>query len=966
MLHLVPCLADPHPNANAQASDLIYSEILPTVQGQYTQINFAVADDTGQTYTGPIDLTLTGPGNPATEVTDPSVPIVGPGAPTSATQGYTLSYNSGGPSGQGNPVITGVDAFGNPCSPCYIKPGNWSITFNVNFTAANVSKPAVTTLAATNLAGDGATLNGSANPNGGATTAWFEWGTTSALGNSTAKHLLGSGSSALSYTASINGLTSNSTYYFRMDASNSAGTSYGSILNFTTATTLPAPALLTPQNGATNFSTTPTFTWTSVAGATSYRIMVATTPSALPTDPSQSACGTGCVIDDTPQGTSYTPLAGVLNPGTLYYWQVHARSPLQYGTWSAVWSFTPGQSGLSAVTVSPSGNVPSNSWTTLTITLSGPAPAAGAVVTLASNNSTAFPVPSSITVQAGTLSTSFGLQAGTVSSSTPVMVAGTYNGSQQTAVTVVPGSGSVTTGAATPLTSYGATLNGTVNPGGASGYAYFQFSPDSSYGSYYNVCQTVTQNLTANNTAQAVTFSTTTSPGNYNSNQNYCYALTSGTTFYYRTVFYNNNNYTTTYGPSLQFTTAATPVTTGTATGITSYGATLNGTVNPGGASGYAYFQFRPDSSYGSYYNVCQTVTQNLTANNTAQAVTFSTTTSPGNYNSNQNYCYALTSGTTFYYRTVFYNNNNYTTTYGPNLQFTTIGSCTTSNPNPNPNPESLAAVDDFNGDCRSDLLWQNSGSGQLYEWLMNGTTIASQGSPGGASSPWTIQGVGDFNGDGYADILWRNSSTGEVYLWLMNGTTIAGGGSLGIVSTAWSIVGVGDFNGDGKADILWRNSSSGEVYLWLMNGTTIASQGSLGVIASAWTLQGLGDFNGDGKADILWRNSSSGEVYLWLVGDFNGDGKSDILWRNSTTGEVYIWLVNGTTQTGGGSLGDVASGWTIQGVGDYDGSGRADILWRNSSTGEVYIWLMSGTTQTGGGSPGTPGIVWQIANLAP
>jgi hypothetical protein len=311
---------------------------------------------------------------------------------------------------------------------------------------------------------------------------------------------------------------------------------------------------------------------------------------------------------------------------------------------------------------------------------------------------------------------------------------------------------------------------------------------------------------------------------------------------------------------------------------------------------------------------------------------------------------------------------------------------CTTSNPNPNPNPESFAAVDDFNGDCKSDILWQNSSSGQLYEWLMNGTSTLSSGTPGGASSPWTIVGEGDFNGDGKADILWRNSSTGEVYLWLMNGTTIASQGSLGVIASAWTLQGVGDFNGDGKADILWRNSSTGEVYLWLMNETTIASQGSLGVIASAWTLQGLGDFNEDGKADILWRNSSTGEVYLWLmngttiasggslgivasgwtiqgVGDFNGDGKSDILWRNSSTGEVYLWFMNGTTTASSGSLGVVSSAWVIQGVGDYDGSGRAGILWRNS-TGEVYIWLMNGTTQTGGGSPGTPGTVWRITPL--
>ena len=37
------------------------------------------------------------------------------------------------------------------------------------------------------------------------------------------------------------------------------------------------------------------------------------------------------------------------------------------------------------------------------------------------------------------------------------------------------------------------------------------------------------------------------------------------------------------------------------------------------------------------------------------------------------------------------------------------IGTCTTPNPNPNPNPASFAAVGDFNGDCKSDILWRNT-----------------------------------------------------------------------------------------------------------------------------------------------------------------------------------------------------------------------------------------------------------------
>ena len=309
---------------------------------------------------------------------------------------------------------------------------------------------------------------------------------------------------------------------------------------------------------------------------------------------------------------------------------------------------------------------------------------------------------------------------------------------------------------------------------------------------------------------------------------------------------------------------------------------------------------------------------------------------------------------------------------------------CASPNPNPNPNPVSFAVAGDFNADCKSDILWRNSTTGEVYSWFMNGTSTASQGSLGVVSSNWVIQGVGDFDGDGKADILWRNSATGEVYIWLLNGTTVTSQGSLGVVSSNWTIQNVGDFNGDGRADILWRNSTTGEVYIWLMNGTTIASGGTLGVVSSNWVIQGIGDFDGDGKADILWRNSSTGEVYIWLmngtsivsqgslgvvssnwviqgVGDFNGDGNADILWQNSTTGEVYIWLMNGTTITSGGSLGVVSSNWVIQVIGDYNGDAKADMLWRNSTTGEAQMWLLNGTSIASQGSLGIVSSDWQI-----
>src|SRR5438876_8592692 len=159
-----------------------------------------------------------------------------------------------------------------------------------------------------------------------------------------------------------------------------------------------------------------------------------------------------------------------------------------------------------------------------------------------------------------------------------------------------------------------------------------------------------------------------------------------------------------------------------------------------------------------------------------------------------------------------------------------------------------------------------------------------------------------DFDGDCKSDVLWRNSATGEDYLWLMNGRTITTGGYLRTVGDpAWQIVGTGDFDGDGKADILWRNAVTGQNYIYLMNGLTIASEGSVNVVdpVSGWQVQGIGDFDGDGKADILWRNTVTGEDYAYFM---NGPAIASEGFLN-TVADQY-WMPKSAT-----TLADV-TGW--------------------------------------------------------
>src|SRR5258706_15872215 len=128
----------------------------------------------------------------------------------------------------------------------------------------------------------------------------------------------------------------------------------------------------------------------------------------------------------------------------------------------------------------------------------------------------------------------------------------------------------------------------------------------------------------------------------------------------------------------------------------------------------------------------------------------------------------------------------------------------------------------DFDGDCKSDILWRHGSSGQDYLWLMNGLTIASQGDLTTINDPaWIIAGVGDFDGDGKADILWRNTLTGENHIWIMNGATVKSDALIPLIADLnWKIAGVGDFDGDGNSDILWRNSATEQNSICLINGT--------------------------------------------------------------------------------------------------------------------------------------------------
>jgi hypothetical protein len=112
-----------------------------------------------------------------------------------------------------------------------------------SFTTA-AAAPLATTQGASNVMTTTAALNGSVNPEGSATSVSFIYGTDPTLTTGTTTtpaQQIGSGTSAVPVTATLSSLLPGTTYYYKVVATNSVGTTVGTpIVSFTTAAPQPA------------------------------------------------------------------------------------------------------------------------------------------------------------------------------------------------------------------------------------------------------------------------------------------------------------------------------------------------------------------------------------------------------------------------------------------------------------------------------------------------------------------------------------------------------------------------------------------------------------------------------------------------------------------------------------------------------------------------------------------------------
>ncbi|HTC58832.1 MAG TPA: hypothetical protein VK691_01815 [Solirubrobacteraceae bacterium] len=109
-----------------------------------------------------------------------------------------------------------------------------SIGADATFTTASQGALVVTTAAASGVTLTSATLSGSVNPEGGAASYVFEIGGSEAYGTDISGLVPGSDSLPHEVALRLEGLAPDTTYYYRLSATNSNGTSYGQAVTFTT------------------------------------------------------------------------------------------------------------------------------------------------------------------------------------------------------------------------------------------------------------------------------------------------------------------------------------------------------------------------------------------------------------------------------------------------------------------------------------------------------------------------------------------------------------------------------------------------------------------------------------------------------------------------------------------------------------------------------------------------------------
>lgn len=207
----------------------------------------------------------------ASAVANTTATVAGTVDPSGSATTYSFEYGTTTAYGQQSaPASAGADGAAKPVTAALIglAPGT---TYHFRITADNGGGPtpgtdatftttgAPTTGPVVAIAATTATLTGTVNPAGTATTYAFQYGTTTAYGQSTAAQSAGAGSADVPVSAGLTGLSAATTYHYRVSETRGAATLLGADQTFITAGAATASVLavaVNPAGGNNDLTTT--------------------------------------------------------------------------------------------------------------------------------------------------------------------------------------------------------------------------------------------------------------------------------------------------------------------------------------------------------------------------------------------------------------------------------------------------------------------------------------------------------------------------------------------------------------------------------------------------------------------------------------------------------------------------------------------------------------------------------------
>jgi len=474
-----------------------------------------------------------------------------------------------------------------------------------------VNAPTASTGAASGITTTTATLAAIVNPQGSATTALIEYGTTVALGSSASVTLTpNNGTADQSASVNLTGLPPGTGYYYRISATNAAGTATGAMLWFQTLITPPAATTYIIASNVTTTTATLTGLVNPNGFFTTASIEYGTTTSYgssinLPLSPAfgSTTQTVSANISSLIAGTTYHYRTTAVNGGGTVVGNdaTFTTLPLPTAVLTAPTSIGSAGATLNA-TVTPNGSTITSAQFEYGLTTSyGSTSAAVSNLTFTQTVSRAITGLTQGTTYHYRLKGTY--SGGTINSS---------DGTFTTAATATPPT--ATTTAATSIGTSTVTFNGTVNANGKATTVDFEYGLTTAYGS------TVSATLSPNNGTTVVSVSAGRT------------GLTYNTTYHYRIKATNADGVVT--GSDVSFTTLTPTPTVGIgSTNIYSSYATIIPSVNPNGVATTAALQYGLTTSYGSSIPI--TLTPNNDSNTHFVSLTLS----------------SLTPGTTYHYR---------------------------------------------------------------------------------------------------------------------------------------------------------------------------------------------------------------------------------------------------------------------------------------------------------------------------